>query len=85
MINNILSNKQLLLYVLISYNEYNPLVPRVQKIKICNFTLNRLLVVEPVNKMVHLGARYSEGQGLMGQPISKSTRNLSQSIFVGVK
>ena len=25
---------------------FNPLVPRVQKIKICNLTLNRLLIVE---------------------------------------
>ena len=44
----------------------NPLVPRVQKIKIRNFTLNRLLVVAFVKKMVYLGAHYSERQGLMG-------------------
>ena len=44
----------------------NPLVPRVQKIKIRNFTLNRLLVVEFVKKVVYLGAHYSERQGLMG-------------------
>ena len=44
----------------------NPLVPRVQKIKIRNFTLNRLLVVEFVKKMVYLVAPYSERQGLMG-------------------
>ena len=40
----------------------NPLVLRVQKIKICNLTLNRLLIVEFVKKMVYIGAR----QGLMG-------------------
>ena len=44
----------------------NPLVPRVQKIKIRNFTLNRLIVVEFVKKMVYLGAHYSERQGLKG-------------------
>ena len=44
----------------------NPLVTRVQKIKIRNFTLNRLLVVEFVKKLVYLGAHYSERQGLMG-------------------
>ena len=44
----------------------NPLVPKVQKIKIRNLTLNRLLNVEFVKKMVHLGAHYSERQGLMG-------------------
>ena len=47
-------------------NCINPLVPRVQKIKIRNFTLNRLLVVEFVKKAVYLGAHYSERQGLMG-------------------
>ena len=31
----------------------NPLVPRVQKIKIRNFTLNQLLVVEFVKKTGH--------------------------------
>ena len=49
-----------------NYSYFNPLVPRVQKIKICKFTLNQLLVVEFVKKMVHLGAHYSERQGLMG-------------------
>ena len=44
----------------------NPLVPRVQKIKICNLTLNRILIVEFVKKMVYLGAQYSEREGLMG-------------------
>ena len=44
----------------------NPLVPREQKIKIRNLTLNRLLIVEFVKKMVYLGAHYSERQGLMG-------------------
>ena len=44
----------------------NPLVPRVQKIKISNLTLNRLLIVEFVKKTVYLGAHYSERQGLMG-------------------
>ena len=44
----------------------NPLVPRVQKIKIHNSTLTRLLIVEFVKKMVYLGAHYSERQGLMG-------------------
>ena len=38
----------------------NLLVPRVQKIKICNLTLNQLLIIEFVKKMVHLGAHYSE-------------------------
>ena len=46
--------------------KFNPLVPRVQEIKIRNLTLNRLLVVEFVKKMVQLGAHYSERQGLMG-------------------
>ena len=45
---------------------FNPLVPRVQKIKILNLTLNRLLIVKFVKKMVYLGAHYSERQGLMG-------------------
>ena len=45
--------------------EINPLVPRVQKIKIRNLTKNRLLIVEFVKKMVYLGAQYSERQGLM--------------------
>ena len=44
----------------------SPLVPRVQKIKIRNLTLNRLLIVEFVKEMVYLGAHYSERQGLMG-------------------
>ena len=47
-------------------SEINPLVPRVQKIKICNLILNRLLIIELVKKMVYLGAHYSERQGLMG-------------------
>ena len=38
----------------------------MQKIKNRNFTLNRLLVVEFVKKMVYLGTHYSERQGLMG-------------------
>ena len=46
--------------------QINPLVPRVQKIKIHNLSLNRLLIVEIVKKMVYLGAHYSERQGLMG-------------------
>ena len=41
----------------------NPLVPRVQNIKIHNLTLNRLLIVEFLKK---IGAHYSERQGLMG-------------------
>ena len=45
---------------------FNPLVPRVQKIKIRDLTLRRLLVVDVVKKMVYLGAHYSERQGLMG-------------------
>ena len=45
---------------------FNPLVPRVEKIKIRKLTLNRLLAVEFVKKMVYLGAHYSERQGLMG-------------------
>ena len=44
---------------------FNPLVPRVQKIKIRNLALNRLLIVEFVKKMVYLGAHYSERQGLI--------------------
>ena len=34
--------------------------------KIRNLTLNQLLIVEFVKKMVYLGAHYSEDQGLMG-------------------
>ena len=52
----------------------NPLVPRVQKI-ICNLTLNRLLVIEFVKKMVYLGAHYSERQGLMANVCTLSPRN----------
>ena len=35
----------------------------VQKIKILNITLNRILILEFVKKMVYLGAHYSERQG----------------------
>ena len=45
---------------------FNPLVPRVQKIKIRNLSLNQLLIVEFVKKMDHFGAHYCERQGLMG-------------------
>ena len=45
---------------------FNPLVPRVQKIKIHELALNGLLIVEFVKKMVYLGAHYSERQGQMG-------------------
>ena len=41
----------------------NPLVPTVQKTKICNLTLNRLPLNEFVKKLVYLGAHYSERQG----------------------
>ena len=44
----------------------NPLVPRVQQIKIRNLTLNRLLIDEFVKRIVYLGAHYSERQELMG-------------------
>ena len=44
----------------------NPLVPRVQNMKIRNLTLNRHLFVEFIKKMVYLDAHYSERQGLMG-------------------
>ena len=44
----------------------NPLVPRVQKIKIRKLALNRLLIVEFVKKMVYHGGHYSERQGLIG-------------------
>ena len=44
----ILSNQKLSI-------SFNPLVPRVQKIKIRNITLNRLIIVEFVKKMVYLG------------------------------
>ena len=44
----------------------NPMVPVAQKIKISNLTLNRLLIIEFVKKMVYLGAHDSERQGLMG-------------------
>ena len=37
---------------------FNPLVPRVQEIKVRNLTLNRLLIVEFVKKMVYLGMVY---------------------------
>ena len=45
---------------------FNPLVRRVQKIKIRNLSINQLLIVEFVKKMGYLGAHYSERQGLMG-------------------
>ena len=48
------------------FSQFNPLVPRVQKIKIRNSALKRLLIVEFVKKMVYLDAHYSEHQGLMG-------------------
>ena len=44
----------------------NPLVPRVQKIKIRNLTLNQLLIFEFLKKMVYLSDHYCERQGLMG-------------------
>ena len=44
----------------------NPLVLRVQKIKIRNLSLNQLLIVEFVKKMVYFDAHCSERQGLMG-------------------
>ena len=47
-------------------NLINPFVPRVQKIKIRNLTINPLPIVEFIKKMVYLGAHYSEHQGLMG-------------------
>ena len=37
----------------------NPLVPRVQKIKIRDLTLNRLLIIEFVKKTIYHGAHYS--------------------------
>ena len=40
---------------------FNTLVPRVQRIKIRNLTLNRLLIVEFVKKMVHLDASGTNG------------------------
>ena len=40
----------------------NQLVPKVQKIKIRNLTLNRLLIVEFIKKIIYLGAHYSERQ-----------------------
>ena len=46
-------------------SHFNPLVPRVQKIKIRALTLNRLSIVEFVKKMVYLGAHYRGPQGLM--------------------
>ena len=39
----------------------NPSVPRVQKIKIRNLTLNRLLIVELLRKTVYLGASGTNG------------------------
>ena len=45
---------------------FNPLATRVQKIKIHNLTLNRLLIFKFVKKMAYLSARYSERRGLMG-------------------
>ena len=44
----------------------NPLVPKVHKISIRNLTINRILIIDFVKKTVHLGAHYSERQGLMG-------------------
>ena len=44
----------------INNNNINPLVPKVQKIKIQNLTLNRLLIIEFVKKMVYLDAHNSE-------------------------
>ena len=46
--------------------QFNPSAPGVPKVKIRLLTLNRLLIVEFVEKMVYLGAHYSERQGLMG-------------------
>ena len=45
---------------------FNPLVAGMQKIKIRNLILSRLLIVEFVKKTIHLGAHYSERQGIMG-------------------
>ena len=49
----------------IKVQQFNPLVPRVSKIKIRNLTLNVLQIVKFVKKMVYHGAHYSERQGLM--------------------
>ena len=57
---------------LLALKSVNPLVPGVQKIKILNLTVNRLLIVEIVKKLVYLllslvpDAHCSERQGLMG-------------------
>ena len=61
---NVLLNLYICLFILVI--GINPLVPRVQKIKLRNLTLNRLLIVEFVKKVVYLGAHYNERQGLMG-------------------
>ena len=44
----------------------SPISAQGAKNKICNLTLNRLLIVEFVKKMVYLGVHHSEHQGLMG-------------------
>ena len=44
----------------------NPLVPRVQKIKIRKLTLNRLPIVEFVKKIVVLGSHYYWASGTNG-------------------
>ena len=44
----------------------NPLVPRVQKIKIRQLNVNWLLIANLATKSIYLNAHYSERQGLMG-------------------
>ena len=50
----------------------------MQKIKIRNLTLNRLLIVEYVKKMVYLSAHNSERQGLTAKNDSVGWNGLSK-------
>ena len=52
--------------IVISQTELNPLVPRVQKWKSANLTLNLSLIAQFVKEMVYLTAHYSVLWGFMG-------------------
>ena len=61
---------------------FNPLVPRVQKIKIRNLTLNRLLIVEFVKIIIYLGAHYSES-GSNGLKFGAQENTASRDLTAG--
>ena len=50
---------------------FNPLVPRMQEIKIRNLNLNRLLIVEFVKNMIHLGVGIN-GLKMFSEPSMRS-------------